>query len=87
MAPRGWERKFAAGPSQYCAIGAIQAVLGHDNASNVANVEATEIIEGCLAPAIGKRHRTSVAAYNDSHSHECVLAMFDAAITSEEARA
>jgi len=81
-----WERRLE-GRVSYCAIGAVQHALGHDNQLDIPHPMASVIVEECLAPVIGKDSRAAVASYNDSQPHECVLAMFDAAIEREEAAA
>jgi len=81
-----WERRLE-GRVSYCAIGAVQRALGHDSQLGIPHPMANVIVEECLAPVIGKTSRMAVASYNDSHPHECVLAMFDAAIEREEAAA
>lgn len=89
----GWGGTFS---NRTCAVGAVRRVAGlctnpWEEGRGIADIlrfdsgdpEVGAAIDA-LSASIGGTKRASVTTYNDNRSHECVLAMFDAAIEREE---
>jgi membrane-bound lytic murein transglycosylase B len=98
--PAFWIREWRGKYGETCALGAVRKAKGL-NPWPVTGTEITlwpfsqieaqasecQAAGEALAAVIGAENVQDVIGYNDSHSHACVIAMYDAAIEREKQKA